>query len=159
MRRTQTALLRFFGGGRRLSQFCSRHDQGVRSRPKSVFTRQFGDERNRGLSHTQGRRGAGARPGPLGVKTRGPCGEQMAGLLQGHVARQPSALTLTPTENNLELSMCLIFGLREEAAQTRIKPATPPVRAAPCHATTEMPHHRAPSRVQSLPSITSIVKR
>lgn len=41
--------------------------RGVRSRPKSIYTRQFHDDRNRGLSRTQGRGGAGARPSCLGV--------------------------------------------------------------------------------------------
>lgn len=100
--------------------------RGVRSRPKSVDIGQFRDDWNRGLSRSQGCGGAGAHPSRLGVKAGGSRAEQMAGLSPGHVGRQPSALTLTPTEDNFELSMCLIFGLREEATQTRITPGSDP---------------------------------
>lgn len=87
---------------------ASGSERGVTTRPKSVYTRRFHDDRNHGFFGTQGR--AGARPGRPGDEGGGSRAKQMAALSRGHVEGKPSALTLVPTEDNLDLSTCLIFG-------------------------------------------------
>lgn len=73
----------------------------------------------------------GAYGGALGLVLVTP-GMRAGGhvLTSGHLERKPSALTLNPPGDHLDLSTCRIFGLREEAERTRIKPTTTSVPTA-----------------------------
>lgn len=146
--RTETAALRS-------AENFSSSERGVRSRPKSVYTRRFRVDRSHGLSSTQGREG-----GALDLVPGRPRDEGGGHVLNKwplyHGATQrgkPSALVLISTEDNFDLSTCLISGRREEAEQTRIKPTTPPVRTAPCRPTAVMWRSRRRAECNHLPAI------